>query len=326
MYVDKKLQGVQAVQALSRLNRSADKLGKKSEDIFVLDFFNSVDEIKKAFDPFYTATTLSEATDINVLHELKSSLDDAGVYEWAEVEDFIEKYFGGVNAQELSPIIDQAAERFNVELELTDREKADFKIKSKQFVKIYGQAASIMLYEIIKWEKLFWFLKFLIPKLVINDPSIDHLDELLDSVDLSTYGLERVKLNAAIGLDSSESELEAQNPNPRGAFGEETDEEALEAIVKNFNERWFHGWSATPEEQRVKFVNLAEKIKTHPDFNEKYAANSDAQNREIAFAKIFDEVMGKQRKNELDLYRLMAKDEGFKQAMQNTIKRILETA
>jgi type I restriction enzyme R subunit len=33
--------------------------------------------------------------------------------------------------------------------------------------------------------------------------------------------------------------------------------------------------------------------------------------------------MNKQRKNELELYRLMAKDEAFKQAMQDTIKRML---
>lgn len=38
MYVDKKLQSVLAVQALSRLNRSAPKLGKRTEDLFVLDF------------------------------------------------------------------------------------------------------------------------------------------------------------------------------------------------------------------------------------------------------------------------------------------------
>ena len=48
------------------LNRSALKLGKKTEDLFVLDFFNSVDDIKTAFDPFYTSTSLSETTDINV--------------------------------------------------------------------------------------------------------------------------------------------------------------------------------------------------------------------------------------------------------------------
>src|SRR5690606_9646670 len=187
MYVDKKLQGVLAVQALSRLNRAANKLGKKTEDLFVLDFFNSVEEIKEAFDPFYTATSLSKATDVNVLHEIKASLDEVGVYEWFEVEDFVEKYFIGVNAQELSPVIDFAAERFNHTLELSEEAKADFKIKAKQFVKIYGQMAAILPFEVIKWEKLFWFLKFLIPKLIIIDPNVDAYDELLNSVDLSTY-------------------------------------------------------------------------------------------------------------------------------------------
>ena len=108
MYVDKKLQHVLAVQALSRLNRSAPRLGKRTEDLFVLDFFNDVADIKTAFDPFYTVTTLSSATDVNVLHELKDSLDEVGVYEWQEVEDFVTRYFSGADAQTLSPIIDAA--------------------------------------------------------------------------------------------------------------------------------------------------------------------------------------------------------------------------
>ncbi|MFX1703948.1 DEAD/DEAH box helicase family protein [Chitinophaga sp. CC14] len=323
MYVDKKLQGVLAVQALSRLNRSADKLGKKTEDLFVLDFFNSTEDIKKAFDPFYTATTLNKATDVNVLHDLKAHLDDVGVYEWAEVEDFIEKYFRKVDAQLLSPIMDIAAERFNVQLDLDDKAKADFKIKAKQFVKIYSQMASILPYEVIKWEKLFWFLKFLIPKLIIVDPNADALDELLNAVDLSTYGLERVKLNASIGLDASESELVPQNPNPRGAHGHPEQSDPLDLIIKSFNEKWFQGWEATPEEQRVKFVNLAQSMRAHPDFKDKYADNTDSQNRDIAFMKIFDEVVAAQRKNELDLYRLIAKDEAFKAALQDTLKRML---
>jgi type I restriction enzyme R subunit len=258
-----------------------------------------------------------------VLHELKSNLDDAGVYEWSEVEDFVEKYFKGVNAQELSPIIDISAERFNTTLALEDKTKADYKIKAKHFVKIYGQMASIMPYEVFAWEKLFWYLKFLIPKLIIVDNEKDALDSLLNSVDLSTYGLERVKLNTSIGLDASETEVDPQNPNPRGAHGGESEKDELDLIIKSFNERWFQGWEATPDEQRAKFVNLAQKMKEHNDFKEKYADNSDIQNREIAFNKIFDEVMGKQRKNELDLYRLVSQDEGFKIAMQDTIKRML---
>ena len=323
MYVDKKLQGVLAVQALSRLNRSAPKLAKKTEDLFVLDFFNSVDDIKQAFDPFYTATSLSEATDINVLHELKDGLDDVGVYEWSEVEVFAKRYFDGDDAQALSPIIDVAADRFNEELALENDEKIDFKIKAKQFVKIYGQMAAIMPYEIVAWEKLFWFLKFLIPKLKVEDPDADLLDELLESVDLSSYGLERVKLNQAIGLDESETEVDPQNPNPRGKHGgEETD--PLDEIIRNFNERWFQGWSATPEEQRVKFVNIANSLKAHPDFKAKYQDNADPHNRALAFEKILKEVMLSRRKDELELYKLFANDEAFKASWQQSLQRIVD--
>jgi type I restriction enzyme R subunit len=224
----------------------------------------------------------------------------------------------------LSPVIDVAAERFNKSLELEDLSKADYKIKAKQFVKIYGQMASIMEFEVLDWEKLFWFLKFLIPKLVIKDPNKDALDELLNSVDLSTYGLERVKLNESIKLDESESELKPQNPNPRGAHG--SDEDPLDIIIRSFNERWFQGWNATVEEQRIKFITLAKNIREHPDFKEKYEDNADAQNREIAFNKIFEEIIGKQRKNEIDLYRLLSQDDSFKNAMRDTLKRILKVA
>ena len=251
MYVDKKLQGVMAVQALSRLNRSAPKLNKRTEDVFILDFFNSIEDIKNSFDPFYTATSLKETTDANVLHELKDALDEVGVYEWDEVEEFVEKYFGNAGTQILSPIIDRSAGRFTNGLDLEEDEKADFKIKAKQFVKIYGQMASILPFEVLAWEKLFWFLKFLIPKLPIKDPDKDQLDELLESIDLSTYGLERVKLNECIELDTSSSEVDPQNPNPRGAYGNEEEKDPLDDIIQNFNERFFQGWDATPEDQKV---------------------------------------------------------------------------
>ncbi len=323
MYVDKKLQGVMAVQALSRLNRSSPRLGKKTEDLFILDFFNTVDDIQTAFDPFYTATSLSGPTDVNVLHELKHAMGEVGVYEWQEVEHFVELYFNNADAQDLSPIIDVAANRFVDELALENDEKVDFKIKAKQFVKIYGQMASIMPFEIADWEKLYWFLKFLIPKLVVVDPESDQIDELLGTVDLSTYGLERVKLNHAIGLGDDETEVDPQNPNPRSAHGTEVDKDPLDEIIRQFNERWFQGWSATPEEQRVKIIHLANSIKAHPDFSDKYKNNPDTTNREIAFAKIFEEVMLKNRQNELELYKLLANDEAFKSAMRQSLQRVI---
>jgi len=323
MYVDKKLQHVLAVQALSRLNRSSPKLGKRTEDLFILDFFNDVSDIKTAFDPFYTVTTLSSATDVNVLHELKASLEQVGVYEWQEVEDFVARYFAGKDAQALSPIIDTAADRFNQHLELADKDKIDFKIKTRQFVKIYGQMASIMPFEVIEWEKLFWFLKFLVPKLKIKDPDQDMLDELLEAVDLSTYGLERTKLNQEIGLDASATELDPQNPNPRGYRDGDPKKDPLEEIIRTFNERWFQGWSATPEEQRIKFINIAESIKAHRDFQHKYENNPDPQNRNLAFEKMLQDVMLQRRKDELELYKLFANDPAFKAAWKQTMERMI---
>ncbi|HEO66330.1 MAG TPA: type I restriction endonuclease subunit R, partial [Spirochaetes bacterium] len=132
-----------------------------------------------------------------------------------------------------------------------------------------------------------------------------------------------VKLNYSIGLDASESELDPQNPNARGVHGGDEETDPLDAIIQSFNERWFQGWSATPEEQRIKFINIADNIRSHPDFEEKYKNNGDTHNRELAFQKIFEEVMLKNRKNEMELYKLLANDDAFKAAMQQSLRRVI---
>ncbi|WP_288061766.1 type I restriction endonuclease subunit R [Rodentibacter caecimuris] len=322
MYVDKKLSGVLCVQALSRLNRSANKLGKRSEDLFVLDFFNSVDDIKKAFDPFYTSTTLSEETDVNVLHDLKTQLDETGVYEQAEVNEFTEGYFANLPSDQLSAIIDVAVQRFDSDVGLAQADKVDFKVKAKQFLKIYGQMASIINFENIGWEKLYWFLKFLVPKLKVQDPK-DEFDEILNAVDLSTYGLARNRLNYRIKLDDSESELAPQNPNPRGGYTEGEEKDPIDEIIKTFNERWFQGWSATPEEQRVKFINITERIRKHKDFEQKYKNNPDIHTRGLAFEQILRDVMSERHRDELELYKLFAKDPAFKMAWTQSLQQAL---
>jgi len=57
--VDKRLDGVQAVQTLSRINRQIP--GK--ENPFVLDFVNKPEDIYAAFKPYYDATSLQEESD-----------------------------------------------------------------------------------------------------------------------------------------------------------------------------------------------------------------------------------------------------------------------
>lgn len=152
----------------------------------------------------------------------------------------------------------------------------------------------------------------------------DFIDAQLESVDLSSYGIQRVKLNHSIGLDDADTELDSQNPNPRGAHDGDKETDPLDEIVRTFNERWFEGWSATPEEQRIKFINIAESIKLHPDFKAKYQNNPDPHNRGLAFEKMLKEVMLDRRKQELELYRLYSGDASFKTAWVQNMQRMVE--
>ena len=132
-------------------------------------------------------------------------------------------------------------------------------------------------------------------------------------------------MNQSIALDAAASELVPQNPNPRGVH-EDGEKDPLEEIIRSFNERWFQGWSATPEEQRVKFVNIVENVRTHPDYSDKYARNNDPHTRDLALEKILQDVMLKRRKDELGLYKLFASDPSFKVAWSESIKNMLRAS
>ena len=93
---------MKAVQTLSRLNRAH----PKKHDTFVLDFQNDVDTIQKAFEPYYRTTILSQETDPNKLHDLKSALDGFQVYAQTQIDDLVAKYLKGAGRDELDPLPD----------------------------------------------------------------------------------------------------------------------------------------------------------------------------------------------------------------------------
>jgi type I restriction enzyme R subunit len=74
----------------------------------------------------------------------------------------------------------------------------------------------------------------------------------------------------------------------------------------------------------VKFVNIAESIKSHPDFEKKYQNNPDPHNRTLAFEKMLKDIMLNRRKDELELYKLFANDPAFKASWQQSMERMIE--
>ncbi len=318
MYVDKRLDGVQAVQTLSRLNRA--KRGKKPEDVAVLDFYNTAEDIKAAFDDFYTTTLLSGPTDVNLLHDLAEKLSDAGIYDHDKIEQFTALYFRGAPAEQLSPTLDQVIARFDSELE--EDAKVEFKIRAKTFVRLYAQLASIIGFANAEWEKLYWFLKLLIPGLKVNTGEEGQLKQLLDSVDLGTYGLERSKVGS-IKLDAAEKVLDPIDPKNPGGI-REPERDPLDYIIRKFNETYFAGWAATAEDKRVKLISLAKKVFADPRFASQVATTHDEQNRRIAILKLIEEKVGDARRAEMELYKLYATSPEFKTALNQGVLRVID--
>lgn len=325
MYIDKPLAGVLAVQALSRLNRAKPSLGKRSEDLFILDFYNKIDDIKASFDPYYTSTALSEPTDVNVLHELRSTLLSVGVFEQEEIDEFSDLYFMGQPADRWTHIVDVAAERFNNEIEWPEDGQADFKIKCKQFVKVYSRVAAIIDFEVKEWEKLFWYLRFLIPGLYVNVPGRDDMKDLLDNVDLNTYGLRRTALNQTVNLDDTETVVDPNKAAMAGAGGNEVIEEPLIQIIEAFNELHFTGWEATPDDQKAKLVSIVTAIAVDDDYKNLVVGNPDPDAVETTLNNIIDRIIRVKRTGDMSLYKQYQQNEDFKSQMRHVLTRMLNT-
>nr|MBA3738986.1 type I restriction endonuclease subunit R [Actinomycetota bacterium] len=139
MFVDKKLEFVNAVQTLSRLNR----IHAEKEDTFVLDFVNDAEQIQRSFAPYYDAS-VAVPTDPNELSDAWREVDRFGVIRPEDVEAFARAYFGADGDGEqprFYALLDVARDRF-IDLDETDRE--EFRTWLKRFVSRYGFISQVL--------------------------------------------------------------------------------------------------------------------------------------------------------------------------------------
>ncbi|HBP2805148.1 TPA: type I restriction endonuclease subunit R, partial [Pseudomonas aeruginosa] len=127
-----KLQGVDCVQTLSRLNRTFGD----SKPTFILDFFNDPQDILDAFLPYYTKAELTDVTDPQLIYDLQKKLDAEGIYHWEEVAAFALAFFDPkAAASKLSYYCAPAKERFSKRYKLAQESRQhalDFKRTAEQ--------------------------------------------------------------------------------------------------------------------------------------------------------------------------------------------------
>ena len=161
MFVDKKLSGVKAVQTLSRLNRTA----RGKQDTFVLDFVNSAEDIKAAFEPYYEETVLLKETDPNVIYDLKNTLDQYRVYQQMEVDRFAEIFYSGKeqiagDLGKLRGTIRPALDRY---YELEPERQDMFKSTLQRFNRIYSFVTQVCRLFDKEIHKFSVYARFLLP-------------------------------------------------------------------------------------------------------------------------------------------------------------------
>ncbi|MCF4966447.1 type I restriction endonuclease subunit R [Nostoc sp. CMAA1605] len=232
MFVDKRLDGVQAVQTLSRLNRTT--TGK--EDTFVLDFVNKPEDIYKAFKPYYEETPVGETADPQQLNDLSYQLYEWQLFSRDDVNQWCEIWFRpktsltGSEHKKLNTLLDPIIDNYQA---LPDAEKELFKTQLSSFRNLYLFLAQIIPYQDSELEKLYAYGRFLLKKLPrsLQAPKID----LSEDIELKFYRLEKISEGK---IDLTEGKAEPL----RGAIAVGTrqpDKEVpLSQLIDTLNERF----------------------------------------------------------------------------------------
>ncbi|MFC7497072.1 MULTISPECIES: type I restriction endonuclease subunit R [unclassified Nocardioides] len=251
MYVDKRLSGVTTVQTLSRLNRIFPAGGK--DTTYVLDFVNDPAEILADFKQYYETATIEGETDPDLVHDLQTKLDHAGIYTTDEVNAFAEAYVGGKGNSAIQAPLKAAKDRFNAQYDAAD--EADDKAKIDEldifrkdlgsFVRLYDFLSQIVNYQDTDLEKRSLYLRFLARQITAKNRT--------QPVDFSTVELTHIKQSRTgdQALDLGTGEAKALKPITATGSGQSHDPRMvrLAEILSKVNDL-FAGEDFTPAEQQ----------------------------------------------------------------------------
>jgi len=304
MYVDKKLGGVNAVQTLSRLNRTLPP-GKRGT--MVLDFANESDEIKAAFEPYYEATMLSEATDPNLLYEIQTRLAAFPVYTETDVDAFAKFYFDPKATQDrlygaLAPVVEQFQE-------LAEDEQQGFRSQLTDYVRLYAFLAQVLTFADADLEKLYVFARYLRRLLPAERAELPR--EVQQNIDMESYRIQETG-NGKIALERRPGVLDPVST--KSGYGvDEEDLETLSRIIAALNERF--GLNLGPE-HRVTLGQMMEKLDDDAALDAAARVNT-RENVRLTFDQKVEHVIQEIVDSNFDLYKRITDDRAFGEAIKN---------
>lgn len=312
MYVDKRLDGIKAVQTLSRLNRTHP--GK--DDTFVLDFANDVNTIREAFRPYY-AQTVAAPTDPNVLYTLARRIEDANILDAEEVARGVGAILaGGAKGNaELNAAIDPAVDRYEL---LNDDDQELFRTAVRDFVRIYAFLAQIMPFTDPDLERLYYYGKFLLTRLPAADTG--GAIALDGSVILTHLRTELIADQEDISIhDGSTDPL--TGPGAGGGTGKQNApvEELLSELIASINDRFGMGLG---DADLVWFRQQEQALADNSEVRV-VALNNDIQQFGVYLRPLLDGIIVDRHGANDELFRAYFDKPEFKEMMADYLLRSL---
>lgn len=279
MYVDKKLSGVTAVQTLSRLNRTHRTAGgERKRKTFVIDFVNKPEDIRDAFEPYFTNATLESETDPYVVVHLATKLAQTGIYTPEQVREVAELWVTRKGNNALSAAITPAkndfARRYAAAIEADDTVTLNtldlFRKDIATYVRLYDFMSQIVDYGDPYMEMLSIFLRLL--EKVIADSSWAAEVDLSDVV---LVGVKHTKRTDIVMSLTGEGELKGISAAGTGTR-KEPKYVALQVVIDKMNDLF--GAEAFTESQVREFVQgLVQRLLAYPDLIQQTTVNSKKQ-------------------------------------------------
>ena len=309
MVVDKKLRDVKAVQTLSRLNR----IYPGKEDTFILDFVNTDEEIKEAFQPFYQETALGEEFDFNRIYAKLEEVRHFHIYSESDVKMVCTIYADRRGSEKtrqgrISSALRNVVNNYN---ELTKKERSLFRRTIRAFVKWerFINQVTRMFDRELREEAVFCdYLARLLP----DDPT-ENID-LDKSLALEFYKLERT-FEGAIKLEKKSESLEPPEIKPSAPKMEEK-RSLLDEVVAAINERYQGDFT---EGDRVIIGDLLDRLLKDARLR-KIARSSEPQIfKDSQFPRLFEETAQEAYMESTERFTKMFEDRAKYLAIMNAV-------
>lgn len=301
MYVLKKLKGINAVQTLSRLNRIY--LNKK---VFVLDFCNTIEEIEKAFKPYYTTTLLCNTLSPELVYKIENKIDGYYIFSNDDSSEsnklFYDKDLAAKTKEEKITFFLSKAKR-NWE-NLSDDDKIESLSTLRKFVRFYEFLLQATSFNDANLHQKYNFITWLLPYLKIGKSGEGF--DLRDKIQASNFFQKR-------GKEIKKTKI---TPNPNLSLPsvesfklKEDEEKKLSQIIEEVNSRT--GKSFDNDVAIKAALQIRDLMKKDPDVIASAKTNT-LKNFELALFSAIDAALVNGLEQNEDFFTLLLKDEHVK--------------